>query len=125
MPDVTLTGWRKMSDSMSQPVICFDGCCKRTTAIGKRLLRWKTGESKKSLLNEEEIQTVCKEIGKPYFDQLDADLAAAYTWEKLTEMPHFEQVAKRFTESEKAFPHFITKFHYVFFLLHLPGMENQ
>ena len=38
---------------------------------------------------------------------------------------HFEQSAKRFTESEKAFPHFITKFHYVFFLLHLPGMENQ
>ena len=82
-------------------------------------------ESKKSLLNEEEIQTVCNEIGKPYFNQLNADLAAADTWEKLTDMPNFEQVAKRFTESEKAFPHFITKFHYVFFLLHLPGMENQ
>ena len=82
-------------------------------------------ESKKSLLNEEEIRTVCDEIGQPYFNQLNADLEAADTWEKLTDMPHFEQVAKRFTESEKAFPHFITKFHYVFFLLHLPGMENQ
>ncbi len=82
-------------------------------------------ESKRSLLSEEEIQTVCDEVGHPYFDQLNADLTAADTWEKLTDLPHFEQVAKRFTESEKAFPHFITKFHYVFFLLHLPGMENQ
>ena len=82
-------------------------------------------ESKKALLNDEERQTIIDEIGQPYFDRLDADLAAADTWEKLTEMPHFEQVAKRFTESEQAFPHFITKFHFVFFLLHLPGMENQ
>jgi len=82
-------------------------------------------ESKRQFLTEEEIQTVCNEIGKPYFEQLNTDLAAADTWEALTNMPHYEQVAKRFTESEKAFPHFITKFHYVFFLLHLPGMENQ
>ena len=82
-------------------------------------------ESKKQFLTEEEIQTVCNEIGKPYFEQLSADLTAAETWESLTNLPHYEQVAKRFTESEKAFPHFITKFHYVFFLLHLPGMENQ
>ena len=82
-------------------------------------------ESKRQFLTEEEIQTVCNEIGKPYFEQLNTDLAAAETWESLTDMPHYEQVAKRFTESEKAFPHFITKFHYVFFLLHLPGMENQ
>lgn len=82
-------------------------------------------ESKRQLLTEEEIHTVCDEIGKPYFDHLNADLAAADTWEKLTDLPHFEQVAKRFTESAKVFPHFITQFHYVFFLLHLPGMENQ
>ncbi len=82
-------------------------------------------ESKRQMLTDDEVQKVCAEIGKPYFDQLNADLAAADTWEKLSDLPHFEQIAKRFTESEKAFPHFITKFHYVFFLLHLPGMENQ
>ncbi len=82
-------------------------------------------ESKRQMLTEEEIRTVCDEIGQPYFDRLNVDLAAASTWEKLSDLPHFEQIAKRFTESEKAFPHFITKFHYVFFLLHLPGMENQ
>jgi pyruvate,orthophosphate dikinase len=82
-------------------------------------------ESKRQLLTDEEVKKVSDEIGKPYFEQLKSDLEAADTWEKLTDMPNFEQVAKRFTESEKAFPHFITKFHYVFFLLHLPGMENQ
>jgi pyruvate,orthophosphate dikinase len=82
-------------------------------------------ESKKSLLSDEETKTICNEIGKPYFEQLNADLEAASTWDALTDMPHFEQIAKRFTESEKAFPHFITKFHYVFFLLHMQGMENQ
>ena len=82
-------------------------------------------ESKRQLLTEEEINTVCNEIGEPYFERLNTELAAADTWEKLTDLPHFEQIAKCFTESTKVFPHFITQFHYVFFLLHLPGMENQ
>jgi len=82
-------------------------------------------ESKSGLLTEEEKQAVVNEIGQPYFGQLNADLAAAGTWDALTDMPHFEQVAKRFTDSARVFPHFITQFHYVFFLLHLPGMENQ
>ena len=82
-------------------------------------------KSKQQLLTPEEMNKVCDEIGKPYFEQLNTELNAADTWDKLTEMPHFEQIAKRFTELEKAFPHFITKFHYVFFLLHLPGMESQ
>jgi len=81
--------------------------------------------NKRQMLTEDEIQKVCDEIGHPYFDRLNANLESADTWEKLTDLPHFEQIAKRFSESEQAFPHFITKFHYVFFLLHLPGMENQ
>ncbi|MBR3427473.1 MAG: hypothetical protein IKG95_06000 [Bacteroidales bacterium] len=81
--------------------------------------------NKRQMLTEDEIQKVCDEIGHPYFDHLNANLESANTWEKLTDLPHFEQIAKRFSESEQAFPHFITKFHYVFFLLHLPGMENQ
>ena len=81
--------------------------------------------NKRQMLTEDEIQKVCDEIGHPYFDHLNANLESADTWEKLTDLPHFEQIAKRFSESEQAFPHFITKFHYVFFLLHLPGMENQ
>lgn len=82
-------------------------------------------ESKSDILSETEINDVQQEIGKPYFEGLNAQLDAASSWETLTDLPNYEQIAKRFMESDKAFPHFITKFHFVFFLLHLPGMENQ
>ena len=85
--------------------------------------KWVSDNEK--LLSDEEKKTIINEVGGPYFDGLNDCLNAAQTWDKLAEMPHFEQVAKRFTESEKLFGHFITKFHYVFYLLHLPGMENQ
>ena len=81
-------------------------------------------DEKQNLVTEEERMTLINTIGKPYFDQLKADVEAD-TWEKLAEMPVFDQIASRFTKSEETFPHFITKFHYVFYLLHLPGMESQ
>ena len=82
-------------------------------------------DEKQALVNDEERHEIITTIGKPSFDQLNAELAAADTWEKLSSMPVYDQLATRFTESEKTFPHFITKFHYVFYLLHLPGMESQ
>ena len=85
--------------------------------------KWVSDNEK--LLSDEEKIVIIDEVGKPYFDDLNKNLKAAKTWDVLAEMPHFEQVAKHFTESEKLFGHFITKFHYVFYLLHLPGMENQ
>ena len=56
------------------------------------------------ILTDDEKSVIINEVGEPYFKKLDADLNAAQTWEALAEMPHFEQVAKRFTESEKLFP---------------------
>lgn len=78
-----------------------------------------------NMLSADEKTLITNELGTPFFDKLNTDLNAAETWDALSEMPHFEQIAKRFTDSEKIFSHFVTKFHYVFFLLHLPGMENQ
>ncbi len=80
---------------------------------------------KAALVEPQEAQTLISTIGEPYFNQLNANLQSADSWEKLTEMPVFDQIAARFTKSEETFPHFITKFHYVFYLLHLPGMESQ
>ena len=77
------------------------------------------------LLSDDEKAVIINEVGEPYFNSLNNDLNTADSWEKMAELPHFEQVAKRFTESEKLFGHFVTKFHYVFYLLHLPGMESQ
>ena len=80
---------------------------------------------KTSLVEPQEAETIKASIGQPYFDQLNDGLDQADTWEKLSDMPVFDQIASRFTKSEETFPHFITKFHYVFYLLHLPGMESQ
>ena len=85
--------------------------------------RWLT--EKTALVEPQEAQSIKDTIGEPYFSQLNNDLAQADTWEKLADMPVFDQIAARFTKSEETFPHFITKFHYVFYLLHLPGMESQ
>ena len=82
-------------------------------------------DDKTSLVEPLEAQAIRDSIGQPYFDMLNADLEAADTWEKLSSLPIYDQIAARFTKSEEAFPHFITKFHYVFYLLHLPGMESQ
>lgn len=77
------------------------------------------------LISDKECECVVGETGEPYFKSLNDKLNAAQSWDALSEMPYFEQMAKRFSESEQIFSHFITKFHYVFFLLHLPGMESQ
>ena len=80
---------------------------------------------KAALVKPEEAEAIKNTIGEPFFNQLNADLDQAETWERLSNMPVFDQIAARFTKSEETFPHFITKFHYVFYLLHLPGMESQ
>ena len=80
---------------------------------------------KQQIVEPQEAETIKNTIGEPYFNQLNADLDQADTWEQLSDMPVFDQIASRFTKSEETFPHFITKFHYVFYLLHLPGMESQ
>ena len=85
--------------------------------------KWLT--EKVSLVKPQEVDAIKTSIGQPYFSQLNAELDQADTWEKLSDMPVFDQIAARFTQSEETFPHFITKFHYVFYLLHLPGMESQ
>lgn len=77
------------------------------------------------ILADEEKNAIINEVGEPCFIDLNNNLKAAITWDALAEMPHFEQLAKRFAESENLFGHFMTKFHYVFYLLHLPGMESQ
>ncbi len=102
------------------------------TILGETYRYWQDTTQVENWLNEkaalvepQEAQAIKESIGEPYFSQLNNDLNHADTWEKLKEMPVFDQIASRFTKSEETFPHFITKFHYVFFLLHLPGMESQ
>ncbi|MCQ2315507.1 MAG: PEP-utilizing enzyme [Bacteroidales bacterium] len=80
---------------------------------------------KGDIIPDNEKDLIINNIGKPFFDSLNDSLNVAEQWDELSEMPHFDELARRFTDSERLFTHFITKFHYVFFLLHLPGMESQ
>ena len=81
-------------------------------------------DDNKDIVTQEESQALVSEIGEPYFKKLQMELEAATTWEQLSELPHYDQLAQRFCNTDQLFPHFISRFHYVFFLLHLPGMSN-
>lgn len=76
------------------------------------------------LFEDIEREKLLSEIGSPYFDALDRSLERAVTWEVLMELPDYEQVAGRFFKVEALFPHFISRFHFLFYLLHLPGMAS-
>ena len=78
-----------------------------------------------SLLTAEEAADITKTVGAAYFDSLEMRLQSAETWEALQELPRFDQVALHFSTSDMVFPHFITRFHYVFYLLHLQGMVSM
>lgn len=78
-----------------------------------------------AILNQDESTMIVNEIGKPYFAMLDKSLKNAKTWDDIMQLPNFEQIAEHFVSAEKAFPHFINKFHFVFYLLHIPGMESS
>ena len=123
----------KYLDKLASDTACHDRVMRLVKTILQETYRyWRETTQvehwlaeKAALVEPHEAETIKVSIGQPYFDQLNADLDQADTWEKLSDLPVFDQIASRFTKSEETFPHFITKFHYVFYLLHLPGMENQ
>ncbi|MBS4055934.1 MAG: hypothetical protein KGZ82_01295 [Bacteroidales bacterium] len=62
-------------------------------------------------------------LGKPWFDALISDVSATQQWQELTEqLPVYDDIAERFASATELFDLFITRFHFVFYLLHLPGM---
>ena len=78
-----------------------------------------------ALLAPTEVEKLVAAIGSPYFETLDRSIEEATTWEALMDLPNYDQVAARFFETEALFPHFITRFHFLFYLLHLPGMASS
>ena len=77
-----------------------------------------------AILEKEETEAVSHEIGMPYFAALQAQLKAAKVWGDFENLPTFDQIAEHFSDSVKVLPRFITRFQFVFYLLHLPGMAN-
>jgi pyruvate,orthophosphate dikinase len=63
-------------------------------------------------------------IGEPYFNELFDRLSRTTAWtDGINQLPVHDDLAERFAAATDLFQAFITKFHYVFYLLHLPGMS--
>ncbi|MBW7846634.1 MAG: hypothetical protein H3C41_00945 [Bacteroidales bacterium] len=75
-------------------------------------------------LTEYEATALQNHLGKPYFDGLRQQLAVASKKPAFPSgLPVYEDIAERFAASVEMIPQFISKFQFVFFLLHLQGME--
>ena len=67
---------------------------------------------------------IIQKLGKPYFDLLKQNLEKTHNWDSIVnDFPDFDQMAERFAGAVDFFPTFIEKFYFIFYLLHLDGME--
>ncbi len=81
-------------------------------------------EEKKEILAVD-TGKVIKRIGKPWFQSLRNQLKTLDTWQKLVDtMPDFDEVAEWFAQTVDLFISFIGKFYFIFYLMHLDGMEQ-
>ncbi|MBK9291079.1 MAG: hypothetical protein IPM52_05580 [Bacteroidetes bacterium] len=91
---------------------------------------WMNSSSVEQLLDQKadvfgpDAPLLAAQVGKAYFQQLQAQLDAATSWDELKNMPAFDDLASRFAEAADLLHTFIRKFQYVFYLLHLPGMKT-
>jgi len=77
------------------------------------------------LLSPKEVDTLKQRIGKPYFLELTKKLEAAKSWVELNELPVYDEIADYFGGGGDILDSFLKKFHYIFYLLQLPGMSSQ
>jgi len=62
-------------------------------------------------------------IGKPFFDGLRSQLAAASQWSQLGELLFFNDISNYYRRFSEQFATSLEKIYYLFYLLHLPGMS--
>ncbi len=82
--------------------------------------------AKQAHLFENDYSEAIREIGCPFFDAQQQELAAASSWDDLCSgrVLFFNETAARFREFGKTFEKQIEHFYYLLFLLHLPGMAH-
>jgi len=65
-----------------------------------------------------------QEIGHEWFSHLTQQIKSIKSWNKLVEkIPDYDQIAERFADSVDLLSSFIEKFHFIFYLLRLDGMQ--
>ncbi len=79
----------------------------------------------KEILSIDENLLISK-IGQPYFAGLSESIATVDSWELLVNTyPDYDKVADIFAASVELFPSFVEKFYFIFYLLHLDGMNRH
>lgn len=89
----------------------------RTSAIEDWL------KKNRKLLDLKEVEEAKKTLGTPFFESLKQEIEQTTEWNKLSNLPVYDTIAERFADATNLFSTFIRKFHFIFYLLHLPGMS--
>jgi len=109
----------------------------KTLDLTKRLIRyhidfWEESTEVERWIESNQQKVGCAamegmgEIGKPFFDQQRASLDKAENWQMLLASTQtFNDIATNFRKFTARFGKATAKFHYLFYLLHLPGMVYQ
>ncbi len=89
-----------------------------TTRIGE----W---YAEKRHLFESDYTPIIDSLGPACFSALRNDLKGAKSWDDLrSNAPIYDDIAEKFASTIDVFDTFMVKFHYTFYLLHLPGMNH-
>jgi len=80
-------------------------------------------EQEKDILKND-IATLKKQIGSSWFSSISKQTESIQDWHELVEkIPDYDQVAECFADAVEHLGTFIEKFHFIFYLLQLDGME--
>ncbi|NLN95252.1 MAG: hypothetical protein GX128_03670 [Bacteroidales bacterium] len=82
-------------------------------------------EEKKEFLSDDQYG-IFNKVGSPWFKKIKMEAENLTNWEMLsTNIPVFDDIAERFSSITDELPSFVDKFFYIFYLLHLPGMQSK
>ncbi len=77
-------------------------------------------------ITEKEKNAVIAHAGNSYFEELNTKVKTINSWDAIGDkLVDHEKIAARMADTTNLFSQFINKFHFVFYLLHLPGMTLQ
>lgn len=99
---------------------------------GKNLDFWESStaieawyQSKQKIFGDQYNSRILQ-LGKPFFDDQRTKLSTAETWDEVVKVSlTFTDIATAFRKFTGQFDKAVEKLHYLFYLLHLPGMVHQ
>jgi pyruvate,orthophosphate dikinase len=98
--------------------------------VGKCIAYWEESskvedwfEDKKHLFKEHNREKL-KQLGKPFYEELHMQLEEASSWQQLTEVMFFNDIANYFRRFIEQLDSSLEKIYFLFYLLHIPAMSQ-